>query len=651
MKNLKRVQSALFSLDSSCSREEWVRIGMAAKSAGLSFDDFHRWSNNGANYKDAKDCKQTWNSLDESGDITAGTLFYMAKKSGWNDSTSNYHRVQNNYSAKQNHKKNYAAKNQSAFDIWEKCLSAPTSHGYITQKQGFSDGVRVYPNNAPDLIILDTNVKDYLIVPCLSENKIQTLQFIPPISGKKLNLPGASFNNGYFTVGSGNDYIYICENIGVAWSVHRAINACAVVCFGAGRIKPISDILRKQHPYAQLIIVPDRGKEKEAFQIAISIGGKLIELPNNKPTNYDANDYAKEHGHNALASLLSSPITPEMRYKLLSGSDLCNVSPMRWIVNGILPSEGLAALYGASGSGKSFLVLDMAFAIASGYEYWFGHRVTQVPVTYVALEGESGLSKRIKAWNYYYQKMPPDNLRFIIQPVNLLSGDVEELANAIRVTGHTKGLIILDTLNRAAPGADENSSVDMGKIITAAKNLQYLIGGTVLLIHHTGKDSTKGLRGHSSLYAALDAAVEVIKTDTRREWTVSKSKDDATGNTNPFKLEIIPVGNDEFGDEITSCVAVFDNSKNILQKKQISLGCNQKIALGEIDKMLSTSPYIGKDGSPPEARCVDYGEAITNVAQLIPADAKHKKSRAATAIAGLIGKYLLGMKGSWMWRI
>lgn len=144
--------------------------------------------------------------------------------------------------------------------------------------------------------------------------------------------------------------------------------------------------------------------------------------------------------------------------------------------------------------------------------------------------------------------------------------------------------MIIDTLNRAAPGADENSSVDMGRIIAAAKKLQTLIGGLVLLVHHSGKDSSKGLRGHSSLHAALDGAVEVIKTDNRREWSVAKSKDDATGDAHPFKLEFVTVGIDDDGDTITSCVAIPDESSESIQRKRITLGANQKIArdvLGE----------------------------------------------------------------------
>jgi len=93
-------------------------------------------------------------------------------------------------------------------------------------------------------------------------------------------------------------------------------------------------------------------------------------------------------------------------------------------------------------------------------------------------------------------------------------------------------LLVIDTLTVAASGADENSSSDMGLIIEAAKALQAKLGGLVLLVHHSGKDQSKGLRGHSSLHAALDAAIEVIRNhDNRRRWRIAKVAKDDNSNT------------------------------------------------------------------------------------------------------------------------
>ncbi len=72
--------------------------------------------------------------------------------------------------------------------------------------------------------------------------------------------------------------------------------------------------------------------------------------------------------------------------------------------------------------------------------------------------------------------------------------------------------MFIDTLNRSAPDADENSSKDMGLIIDGMKKIQSQCEGLVICVHHTGKDVSKGLRGHSSLLAALDSAIQVERT-------------------------------------------------------------------------------------------------------------------------------------------
>jgi putative DNA primase/helicase len=657
MSDIIRARSALNHLDSSCPREEWIRIGMAAKSAGLSFEDFHNWSKSGANYGGERDCKNVWKSFNESGAITAATLFGLSFDNGWQDindkkiSENVKHIPAANQNLKIPHKVQHKSQNLSAFEVWERCLPALPSHEYILRKQGKPDGLRYYPSSEPTLIINGKNVTDYLVIPCWKNDELQTLQFVSPNKDdKKLNLPGSSFSDGYFTVGEISELIYICEGIGQAWAVNKVSGCGAVVSFGVGRMTTVSKAIRAKYPNVRLVIVSDRGKEKQACEAATAVVGQWIELPEEMPEKSDVNDYAIEFGYDKLSHLLTHLKSPVMRYKLLSGTDLLNTTPMRWMVQGVMPSEGLAALYGESGSGKSFLILDMAFTIAEGEKYWFGLRVTKAPVTYVCLEGEAGIGKRIKAWSLYFNKPIPDRLLFVTQAFNLLSGDIVDLANAIIAAGGSGGLVIIDTLNRAAPGADENSSVDMGNIIASAKKLQNLIGGLVLFVHHSGKDKSKGLRGHSSLYAALDSAIEVIKTDTRREWCVAKSKDDVTGNAYPFKLEIVKVGFDDKAEEITSCVALFDSSKEVLPKK-ISLGRNQKWALEEIDKQLLNSSALGKEGAPVLGKCLSFDEAVLSVAERMPTDAKHRKSRAKEAIAGLVDKKYLGMKGNWLWRI
>lgn len=265
-------------------------------------------------------------------------------------------------------------------------------------------------------------------------------------------------------------------------------------------------------------------------RIASNLGAKQLEVP---PTVFD-----------------SKPSLT--RYRLRTASEVIITQPIRWRVKGVIPEQGIGAIYGPSGSAKTFLALDMAICIANGAD-WFGYRVKRCPVVYICLEGEGGLSVRLGA--YSTKGAIPRNLHFLDQPLNLLdSKDVVDLIKAILDRGATQGLVIIDTLNRAAPGLDENSSVDMGKAISAAKTIQQSIGGLVLLVHHTGKDATKGMRGHSSLYAALDAAIEVRRSGDLREWSVAKAKDGADGMTHAFRLEVVKLDVDEDGDPVTSCV-------------------------------------------------------------------------------------------------
>ena len=94
----------------------------------------------------------------------------------------------------------------------------------------------------------------------------------------------------------------------------------------------------------------------------------------------------------------------------------------------------------------------------------------------------------------------------------------------------------------------------MGLLVGAAKRLQGRLGGLVLLVHHSGKDVSKGPRGHSSLLAALDAALEVQREGSARRWKVTKAKDSLDGNEHLFQLDVIELGTDEHGEPVTSCV-------------------------------------------------------------------------------------------------
>ena len=247
---------------------------------------------------------------------------------------------------------------------------------------------------------------------------------------------------------------------------------------------------------------------------------------------------------------------PEPRFKLLKDADIDGMPDLEWLIHGILPTKGMGAVFGPSGSGKSFVIIDMACAIAEG-RHWFGYRTTKTPIVYIVLEGAQGLKNRRRAWLKHHNRAAlPDGIHFIVQPVNFMEGDVYELAEVLPPGCMT----IVDTLNRAAPGADENASKDMGLILAATSAISRATGGLTVLVHHTGKNEDAGLRGHSSLKAALDGSIVVTRNGEARAWKADKSKDGPDGQSHPFKLEVVNLGFDKYGDTISSCVVIPDTS-------------------------------------------------------------------------------------------
>ena len=646
---IDRARDALYHLNSGCTRSEWVVAGMAAKAAGLGFDEYHNWSASAVNYKNERDCRTTWNSFSESGPVTAATLFGMAREQGWNDTTRNIERHPLPLTKPSLHQKSPVKQSKNALLVWERCIPATLSEAYINNKHGKPDGLRVYPTSAPQLLIdqgdKQINAAGGLVVPCWCGDKLQTLQIIP-LTGDKKNLPGASFNDGFFTVGKITDLVYIVEGIGQAWAVNQATGCAAVACFGAGRMGTVGESLRTQYPLARLVLVPDKGKEAEAAKIAAAVVGEWVTMPEDKPGNYDANDFSQEFGTGALTALLGRTKAPEMRYKLLSDDDLCKLPPLKWRIKKVLPKTGLAAIYGASGSGKSFLVLDALQALSTGRD-WFGYKTNVCNVLYCALEGEGGIAGRVNAYRIRHGTTSP-NIRYLVQPFSLLhDGDIVDLAQAIKANRQGADVVVLDTLNRAAPGADENDSKSMGQIIAATKRLQILVGGLVVLIHHTGKDASKGLRGHSSLHAALDASIEVRRDGDKREWLIAKSKDGEDGEAHPFKLDVVELGTDDDDVPITSCtVHPLDDVGDSVKKTLPPKSGNQRVvwdALGELFRKAGNAKPEGAPESLPKGRpCITLEAAIDKTRTRLVCDPKRQTERTQAAITGLVNRGLLG---------
>lgn len=249
-----------------------------------------------------------------------------------------------------------------------------------------------------------------------------------------------------------------------------------------------------------------------------------------------------------------SPIK-EARFRVQSAMEFSQRVPMHWIVKGVLPAATLCVIYGASGSGKTFFTLDLVGAIARGIE-WRGKKVRQSKVVYVCAEDVDGVRDRMAAYARYNGINPADiQLGVIPDAPNLLEkGDVKDLLLALRAFGQVD-VIVIDTLAQSMPGGNENAGDDMGRVLAHCKAIHKATSALVILVHHSGKDSSKGARGWSGLRGAADTQIEVVRAGDDRAAVIDKQKNGG-GEGTEFGFKLIPVviGLDEDMEETTSCV-------------------------------------------------------------------------------------------------
>jgi hypothetical protein len=190
-------------------------------------------------------------------------------------------------------------------------------------------------------------------------------------------------------------------------------------------------------------------------------------------------------------------------FRILGRDDLRALPQPEPLIDRTLDRNTVALLAGPPSSYKSFVALDWACSIATGTP-WQGRGTVSGRVVLIAAEGAYGLNQRVSAWEEHHRiAVPNDRLTIVSHAVQLhRPNELDELIDAVR--SEPTAMVILDTLARCAVGLDENSAKDMGVIVHAATHLRnHTDRGTVVLIHHTGKNGTT-IRGSSALEGGVD---------------------------------------------------------------------------------------------------------------------------------------------------
>jgi hypothetical protein len=348
---------------------------------------------------------------------------------------------------------------------------------------------------------------------------------------------------------------------------------------------------------------------------------------------------------------------PEPR-KILSMRELDALPPPEWLVQGLIPEKSLVVPFGPPKSGKTFIVLSFSLHIAAG-KAWFGYPVKRGGVVYIAGEGTGGLSQRLKAMRAHYDISIDEPFWTVPRAVNFrVEGEVEALVTLIRATiGDTPlRLVVIDTLARAMPGADENSAQEVGLVIAGCDRLRDALGCTTLPVHHSGKDAGRGARGTSALRGAWDAAFEITNSGKRVVMSVVDQKEAEAGQRLVFRMEevatgigrqsLVPVLNDTDETDETAGKAAYQ--RPVTGQAGMALQILRNLMVGPESAILP--PFA--DLPSGDVRGISHLAFRRAFYEKMPGEDQAKRKLAFwRAVQTLIQKELIGVKDPWVWLV
>jgi hypothetical protein len=327
-----------------------------------------------------------------------------------------------------------------------------------------------------------------------------------------------------------------------------------------------------------------------------------------------------------------------------------------YLVKGWLGASQMSVVYAPSNVGKSFFCLDIAYCVAAGIP-WQGCKVRGGPVLYLATEGGNAFRNRVYALQ---QEYGADNVPLAVRPspVNLLRPDADlpalgALCAEIEAQYGKLALIVVDTLSRAIAGGNENGPEDMTAFIANVDALRDHTGAHMMIVHHTGKDTAQGARGHSSLRAATDTEIEIENDEGLRTATATKQRDLEPRQPIAFQLKVHEIGNDDDGDAVTTCT-IMAADPDLVEDKSIKRphGKNQKLVTNAFKQLRGEGvgkPNPGGAGFPEHGKfwCIEeqklrefcYGK-IT---------ATNKVSAYTGAVDGLLGSGYMVQNEGLLW--
>jgi hypothetical protein len=324
------------------------------------------------------------------------------------------------------------------------------------------------------------------------------------------------------------------------------------------------------------------------------------------------------------------------KFEFVKAARFAAGAPPGWIVRGVLPRAALGVFYGESGAGKSFGVLDLLGHIVEDRD-WRGCKTTPgLSAGYIVAEGAAGFRLRLDAFSKHHDAHLERLAVMAGQPRFMERDDIIAVGKSMLAYGRMD-LLVVDTLAQVTAGANENSGEDMGRVIAHCQTLHAVTGAMVLLVHHSGKDASKGARGWSGIKGALDVEIEVTRNGEDRALTVTKLKDgQGEGTSYGFRLTEVPLGMDDDGEVFGSCIVTPTKGR---------LGQAQAAPKGKHESLVHEVVMGLLDA--PEAP--DVNLILTECAARMPQDPQRRDARrqhARRALESLIQRGAFVLKGT-----
>lgn len=434
-------------------------------------------------------------------------------------------------------KREYAQK--VSVNLWMEGEACPPAHPYLIKKQVLADnGIRYHPPTGN------------ILVPLRDGQDILGVQRISSDGSKKVN-PGGRLSGCYHVIQGDLDTVYICEGYATAMTVHMATGKTAVMAVSANNLTSVGEKIAKMYPTARLVFAADNDQGKdtnpgiEAAEKAVrAVGrGQVIAPPFPEGEKGDWNDYALIHGGAAARNLL----TAATRKRLFCDIRTMKFPEPQFLIENVLETPCTSVVFGESGGGKSFIVQDWAFHVATGKQ-WQGRPTISGPVLYICGEGRHGMPRRWAAWEKHHGTEVPFN-RFMMSStvIDFTPESIDEMIidinQMIDDTGERPALIVIDTLARALVG-NENATEDMNRFVRELDRIQTEYQCAVVVVHHPGVSDGRRMRGNSALLGALDAEIFIDKHGKKIEWL--KVKDGEEPRPMAFSLKKIEYGPGKF---------------------------------------------------------------------------------------------------------